>query len=600
MRKRVVGETLSHYFRPPVNRSCDISSIFEHTPNMPQPEAALRATDPIRHAWNQDGGLDQWLSNHSSWVAAVPLALAFLCRLWAAGGTFLNPDEALHFEVANQTSLLLAYHASRTIAHPPLLILVLYFWRALGTSEFKLRLLSVLAGTIFCWVFWRWLTSIFGRTVGWIGLVLACFLPSTIELSAEVRQYALFLLFSTGAAYLAERAFARDSASAMLLSSLCLYLAMLSHYSAFLFAAILGLYCILRIAARHFSARVVVAWAIGQIGGVALALFLYRTQLSTLGKNFPGSPALRNFGDWFLKDYYYHPEQANLASFIYHKSFGVFRFIFGQPTIGGAAAVAFLVAVIILLRAKQNSETGIALRQLGMFLLLPFVLGCSAGIARVYPYGRTRHSAFLIMFAIAGVSFLLAKLASGRTGRGVALAVLLVAGCQTFGTLREPDMLPRSGQQLTQMAQAMNFIHQQIPPTDLIFVPFATGLQMEYYLCNHQTVAIDLSVPGFRSFDCGGHRVISTDMHGRDFSAEDFSGFWTEMITTYNLPPGKTVWVIQAGWIGSLGDDLKRKFPEFSALEPRSFGPHLQIFKLTVGQATPRSALNESASVYLC
>jgi len=515
------------------------------------------------------------------------LTLAFLCRLWASGGTFLNPDEALHFEIANRTSLLLAYHASLTIAHPPLLVVVLYFWRALGTSELMLRLLSVIAGTIFCWVFWKWLTSIFGRSVGWIGLVLACFLPSTIELSAEVRQYALFLLFSTSAAYLAERAFAEDSSSAMLLSSLCLYLAMLSHYSAFLFAAILGVYCILRIATRHFSAKVVAGWAIGQMGAVALALFLYRTQLSTLGRNFPGSPTLRNFGDWFLKDFYYHPGRHNLASFIYHKSFGVFRFIFGQRTIGGAAAVGFLAAVIMLLRAKQNSETGIALRQLGIFLLLAFVLGCSAGIAGVYPYGRTRHSAFLIVFGIAGVSFLLARLASGRIGRGVALTVLVVAACQTFATLQEPDMLPRSGQQRSQMAQAMNFIHQQIPPTDLIFVPFATGLQMEYYLCDHKMVEIDQSVPGFRSFDCGGQQVISTDMHGRDFSAADFPGFWAEMVKAYDLPPGNTVWVIQAGWSGSLGDDLKRKFQEFAAIKPRSFGPHIGLFKITVGQAMP-------------
>jgi hypothetical protein len=225
-----------------------------------------------------------------------------------------------------------------------------------------------------------------------------------------------------------------------------------------------------------------------------------------------------------------------------------------------------------------------------MFLLLPFVLGCFAGIAGVYPYGRTRHSAFLIVFGIAGVSFLLAKLASGRTGRGVALGVLLAAACQTFGTLQEPDMLPRSGQQLTQMAQAMTFVHQRIPPTDLIFVPFATGLQMEYYLCDDKIVAIDLSIPGFRSFDCYGHRVISTDMHGRDFSAEDFSGFWTEMVKAYDLPPGRTVWVIQAGWSGSLGDDLKRRFHELATLEPRSFGPHIEIFRLTVGQGLPGSS----------
>ncbi len=47
--------------------------------------------------------------------------------------------------------------------------------------------------------------------------------------------------------------------------------------------------------------------------------------------------------------------------------------------------------------------------QLGLFLLLPFVINAAAALVDLYPYGGTRHSAFLIPFAVAGVSLAIAK-----------------------------------------------------------------------------------------------------------------------------------------------------------------------------------------------
>ena len=88
---------------------------------------------------------NQWIQNHASVAAACITLLGFAARLWTASGIFLNPDEALHFRLANQSSLALAYKASLTAAHPPLFVLLLYYWRALGTSELWLRLPSVIA-----------------------------------------------------------------------------------------------------------------------------------------------------------------------------------------------------------------------------------------------------------------------------------------------------------------------------------------------------------------------------------------------------------------------------------------------------------------------
>ena len=70
---------------------------------------------------------NRWLQKHATLWAFVITLLGFLARLWMASGTFLNPDEALHFRLANQLTLPLAYRAGLTASHPPLLYFILYF-----------------------------------------------------------------------------------------------------------------------------------------------------------------------------------------------------------------------------------------------------------------------------------------------------------------------------------------------------------------------------------------------------------------------------------------------------------------------------------------
>src|SRR4029077_15986587 len=136
-------------------------------------------------------------SKSALWTYAL-FSAGFLVRIWHASGTFLNSDEVMHFAAANQTSWLQTYKVSLAISHPPLLIFVLHMWRALGTSELMLRMPSILAGMAFCWFTFRWAEMLFEKTVTWMIFVFVLFLPSSIELSTEIRQYALFLAFAMG------------------------------------------------------------------------------------------------------------------------------------------------------------------------------------------------------------------------------------------------------------------------------------------------------------------------------------------------------------------------------------------------------------------
>src|SRR5205823_1521320 len=154
------------------------SSTLTGMPQAGMQQSGTRAV-PQRHPLSDD------------WVALLVVAAGCLLRMRAAAGTFLNPDEALHFSVANQRSFWDAYHAGLTLAHPPLLILLLYFWRNVGMSEFVLRLPSVMAGTAFCWIFFKWLKTTMGSAVGLTGVIFVALLPTMVTLNAEIRQYSL-------------------------------------------------------------------------------------------------------------------------------------------------------------------------------------------------------------------------------------------------------------------------------------------------------------------------------------------------------------------------------------------------------------------------
>lgn len=537
---------------------------------------------------------NQWLQNHVSLVAICVTLLGFLARLYAASGIFLNPDEALHFRLANQFSLALAYKASLTAAHPPLFILLLYFWRALGVSELWLRLPSVIAGTAFCWIFYKWLSQAAGKLAGFIGLLFVALLPPIIVLGAEVRQYALLLGFLIGALYFLDEAFAKNSPGRMAAFSLCLYLAMLFHYSAFLFAAALGVYALFRIFTERPPAALSAAWAASQFGGLAIAAFLYRTHLSKLGAG-DSRPAVQGWmSDFYLQRSYFDRTHDNPVMFLVGHSFGVFQYFFGQLAIGIVVGLLFLVGVTLLLRGNGVASGRMSSRRLGLFLLLPFVIAAAASLAHVYPYGGTRQIAFLIIPALTGVSAAIARLASGftedRWERPLAIAALVIVTCIVFGKPRQPRM-ERADQSRTHMTDAINFVRDNIKPSDLIFTDYQSDLILGHYLCQQRPITLEVTPADFEQFSCAGYQVVAGDFRAAwMFRASNFPREWQRAIESYNLKPGSTVWIVQAGWGVDLPADLQKHFAEFRALHFESFGKNIKIFKLSIGQPMPAAA----------
>ena len=516
----------------------------------------------------------------SPWILGL-LVTGFAVRIWHASGTYLNPDEALHFFVANQTNWWRTYKESLILAHPPLLIFLLHAWRGLGTSESMLRMPSILAGTASCWLAYRWLAMLMDKTVATMALVFMLFLPSSIELSTEVRQYALLLAFSMAAGYLVELALARNSVGAMLLSGLCLCLAICSHYSAFLFAMTLGIYTVLRMAERHPSFKVFAAWEVGQIVAITLSYFFYITHLAQLGNLYGGVSAVRGFmGNEYLSNSYFVPGRIHPLLFVFARTGGALQYLFRQAVVGD---IAYAVLVVGLIQVFRRREPGRLRRHVAFLLLFPFVVNCAAALARAYPYGGTRHSIFLLPFAAALVSTGLVSFRwlRDQMARGVLVALAVVLLCNLIPSKRLP-YISRESQRKRNMQSAIAFL-QQVEAQAPIFTDNQTSLMLGDYLCDQRPVEIDKTVLGFTSFECAGHRVIVANQF--IFTARSFYDQWQLMTSQYRLGPGTRVWVTQMGWSTYLAFELST-FPQLH-LNPHYFGNNLQIFELDAGEKLP-------------
>jgi hypothetical protein len=536
----------------------------------------------------ESSAVDDWFADHINLAGALVLLAGFLTRLWTAWGTFLNPDEALHFRIANQGALDLVYRASLTESHPPLLYWILHVVRYFGTSEILLRLPSVIAGAIFCWLLFQWLTRAIGPLPGFVGLLLASLLPPVVRLSAEVRQYALLLMFLAGALYFLECALEDGSAWYMAVSAASLYLGMLSHYSGLFFAVALGAYGLLKISGRFGerpSRPVISIWLGAQIGTLALALFLYKSHLSHLGHGESRMVLQGWMSEFYLRRSYFESGRDNPLLFVIGHTFGVFQFIFGQLAVGDVAGLLFVLGAWRLWRQPDHREKNIGGgRLVAVFLALLFALACGASLAHIYPYGGTRHSSFLIIPAIAGVSVCCAWLAQSNWARGVTFAIVVIAICTIFGRPHQP-YIARADQKRERMTAAMDFLRSSVAPGELIFTDYESSMILGHYLCRQQPIRTESAGSQFETFTCEGHRVVTANRTtATNFTPDVFLSLGQSLFSTFNAKGGDRVWVFQAGWGVDLPERL-RESSRFHNLPFQSFGNNIKILKLTAAES---------------
>ncbi|HEY6324805.1 MAG TPA: glycosyltransferase family 39 protein [Thermoanaerobaculia bacterium] len=515
----------------------------------------------------------------ASFLPLLALAGGLAARLARAQASFLHPDEALHLLLASQTSVSAAYRAALTNAHPPLLVLLLYSWRSLGQSELMLRLPSVLAGTACCWVVYQWLEQVTDRSTALVGLLLCAFAPALIELSAEIRQYALLLFFMSACLYLAERALREDSWRWMILFSLSLLGALLTHYSSLIFALAMGVYLLVRQYPYGKSPRAFAAWMGGQAAALALTAYFLATHVARLRQI--GMP--QRIAETWLRQSIYHPGEGNAAVFAWAQTWRVFTFLLGNGVGGALALLAFLVGLASLLRRQGPvHERGPRPRQLALLLGLPFVVSCGTALAGLYPYGGTRHDAFLALFALSGASLGLAAWQPAREWIKPLSAAALLALCNFFPAF--PRAMPPAGAERDRasMHEAVADLRASAPPGSILLADYQSGLLLGFYACGHGIVQVGAMLPLAKS-DCGPYVAITTGPQQWSLQPEELDEELASLAQTYHLAPGTKVWWFDAGSIGRPAPRLRRKLLRLGWPDSRSFGDNILLCQLTVG-----------------
>jgi len=504
--------------------------------------------------------IERWLQSRLNWIVLLSLLLGLALRLRSAAGTFLNPDEALHYVLVNQTSLTGAYRASLTNAHPPLYFVLLYFWRFIGNSEVMLRLPSVLASTAAAWMAFRWISMIMGRAAGLTSLLLLAFSPVLIALGAEVRNYSLLLLCMACALYFLERAFRDQEVSSIAYFSLFLYLAILTHYSALWFVLALGVYALLNI--LRMRGRTLIAWLLFQLGAVAIYMWLYAIHISKLHK----SPMEAEAMTGWLRDLYFRAGENPLA-FLQRANLDLFQFLFGSR-FGGRAALALFIAGVVWLPFSKT-------RTLGLLLLLPFLLGMSASLLDFYPYGGTRHCIYLILFATAGLSFLLATIVRQRLLPILLLAVMLIP-YWNLHRLPDPQQMARNQQLKYLMTNAIASLRASVRPDEPLLSDYQASIPLAYYLGRDLPPPVPRECGGVTEVQYGAYHVVVVG--GWSATAAQLTTALQNWRKSCDPAARDSVWVFDAGWGLNLIDDLSQSVPG-SLSQPQRFGETISLFK---------------------
>jgi hypothetical protein len=550
-----------------------------HTTIDPQTDSRSEVPPVISVHAADASPMDRWLRGHINAIALAIAAAGFALRIAAAMRTYLNPDEILHYLIVDQRSLFLAYKTSLTNAHPPLIYVLLYFCHLVGRSEVVLRLPLILAGTAFCWFTFEWAQLLFGGSAALIALILVTFSPIMINLSAEVREYALLLCFMAAALYFLESAFEEKTPRGMLQFSLFLYLSILSHYSAVFFVLASGVYALARFANSKYPRKVISAWAAGQLGALTIYVFLYVTHVSKIKNQVAlwGMP----FGDTFFQ-----PDQQSIFRFTRVNTWNIFLYSFAQRYVAAAILIAFLAGMAFLffrdfISAPGEQDPHHGPRHISIQLVLPFVAVWAAAIAGIYPYVGSRHTALLVPFIIASAAFTFSAVCRRSLWAGLLAASLLAGISSYYGNPSEPG-ITKANQSRKLMTDAVAYIHQTASAGDFILADQESSLPLAYYYCGPEAAnLLNWSGDNFDQFHCQGHPIVTLNFwHLR---AEGLAGSFEKMVRNYGLKPGARVWVFQAGWKGYLLARLPEQVADLRCVAPKTFGENITIVPLMVG-----------------
>jgi hypothetical protein len=273
------------------------------------------------------------------------------------------------------------------------------------------------------------------------------------------------------------------------------------------------------------------------------------------------------------------------VSFFVRANLRLFHYFFSQGAIGALALACFVCGLIFLARNDdtQRSSTLPSARQLTLLLIFPLAFNCAIAMLRLYPYGGTRHDAYLSIFVFPAIARTLAEINRGRRWWGPWALGLILLVCNLFGSPMGEYLRARD-QDRRLMTKATTAL-ASLPAGSTILTDDQGGLMLSYYLCHQRVVQIEEDpFQPFMRAACGNHWVISISPDDWIFKADSFASTFAAAQQTYGINPGTPLWIFQAGWFVDKEFQLREEFKQYGCPSPQDFGRNMFVCRLSVNK----------------
>lgn len=455
---------------------------------------------------------EEWLAAHIEWMVWLVVLVGLAARIVRAASLYLNGDEAMIMTAPLQHSLGEVYRLMLVHPHGPLPNFLLHYMALFGNSELYFRIPSVIAGALLPYIVYRWVAETFDPRAGLVAACILSFSPAMVILSAQLRFYTIQMFFMACSLYSFERALRERSAAWMRLFGAALLLALLSEYMSAWYVVAIGIYAAVRVLARDVPLRLKWEWAGTQGAAAALLILAYVTHLRRL----KGNAGELLAQEVWLRGSYYHSGSETVAGFLRVATEALFGYIFANPTVGVLMICVFVAGLGVIAWGKARAAAN--RRMAALSLILPLPVTAAAAIARFYPYGGSRHDAFLAVFLAPAIAVAIAFAVRRKLWILLSMGACLIPA---WLAAAQPDLLDDKPavSKRKQMQDALAYLSTRMPRPGVLVVDQLGSVTLDYYLCHGQKDDWRTLAPDVNSYRCAGYRFVTTESWGAPYAA---------------------------------------------------------------------------------
>jgi hypothetical protein len=432
---------------------------------------------------------------------ALVLSVALGLRVRGLTEWWLNPDEGIYYSTLTRADSAGFWTELMANAHPPLYYVVLRIVGLFTWDFVAFRSVSVLCGlgaVVGVWAVGRELAGrgTRGEVAGLCGALLVAVSPSAIELSQVVRPYMLQVALLSAALYFLLRYRRAPSPPHLAWYVAFVVLALLTHYSSVLAVGVFALAVAFDGSERGFHRSEWKAMAVAHLAPALVVGLLYALHLRQLSASPLADDALNGWLSYYMVD---SPRTAWLGLLGY-------QWLVVPDWARAPAALLLLGACGVAIARRDPVPALMGLGALGVAV--------TAAALHAYPFGATRHDAWLLAFTVPVLGWLAAHVVEMSLPRAAlamgGVAAVLAAGAP-LGDVLGADEAPwaPSERVLRQdnVARMVAFLDPQAEP-DLILMSSQTFYLLLPFYPSEREQAVFAPDGAVFHFPYGARRVL--------------------------------------------------------------------------------------------